>query len=512
MNIRLLKRAAVLILTIILCVSMVPVSAEKKAAETATETAAVAGTTYYISQSEGDDSNDGLSEETPWKSFKHLPDLQLKGGDKVLLKCGDRWVGEYFRLNSPTGTSEDNMVLLSSYGKGEKPKIALFEDKVEKYAGTPLMEVVNAEYFEVKGLDIGHCGVGLNFYYDGVVNKKCVKVTECHFHDMYGFNQVNRAGITKFPHATALAVNGKAKRPGEERPALKGFYIDKCTTYDVGALYTYSSSENFADFVLHGMYITDCEMINNGLYGVSLCGFRYGYMDNCRILDCGSRPAGHGSMAIMHTAKDFTVMNCEIAYQQRLDDNPDGGGIDFEWKCYDSEYINNYIHDNSGVGVMFYASGQPSTANPENRRIRFLYNVFENNNRNVMRPGGAELIAYPTYALADSIIYNNKYMESRNMFAMYMQPGVRVAGNEAYPVEQQGKVWPILDFDVVRDYVINGTPIPAEELLTDTSALSFWEANISYIFGGIGALILVVIAGIIVSAILRKRRGKKNEI
>ena len=511
MNIRLLKKASLLIAILLLLVSMVPVYAANDDAETI-KTSASGGTTYYISQSEGDDSNDGLSEETPWKSFKNLPDLKLKGGDKLLLKCGDRWVGEYFRLNSPTGTSEDNMVLLSSYGKGEKPKIALFEDKVEKYAGTPLMEVVNAEYFEVKGLDIGHCGVGLNFYYDGEVEKKCVKVSECHFHDMYGFFQVDRAGITKFPHTTALAVNGRAKKPGESRPFLIGFYIDRCTTYDVGALYTYSSSENTSAHVIHGMYVTNCDMRNNSLYGIALCSVRYGYMDNCRILDCGSRPAPHGSMGIMHTAKDFTVMNCEIGYQQRQDENPDGGGIDFEWCCYDSEYINNYIHDNSGVGVMFYASGQPSSANPENRRIRFLYNVFENNNQNVKQPGGAELVAVPAYALADSIIYNNMYMESRNMFTMYMQPGVKVEGNQSYPVEERGKVWPLLDFDVVRDYVINGTPIPAEELLTETATLSFWEANASYLFGGLGALVLVIIAGIIVSAILRARKGKKNEV
>ncbi|MBR4073076.1 MAG: right-handed parallel beta-helix repeat-containing protein, partial [Clostridia bacterium] len=418
MKVKLIRKAAVIITLLVFCLSLLPVSAVKEPKNTDSKAAEVKGTTYYISNSEGNDINDGLSEDTPWKSFKHLEKLQLKGGDKLLLKCGDRWVGEHFNLTAPTGESESNMVLISSYGKGDKPKIALYEDKVPKYSNIPLMKIINAEYLEIKGLDIGHCGIGLNLYYDLVENKKCVKITECHFHDIYGFHQVD-SNTTEFPHAMGIAVNGRVKMPGTADPLLKGLYIDKCTTYDVGALYSYSSTMNHAtNNTIHGLYITNTDMVNNGIYGVALCGMRYGYMDNCRIIDCGSRPAPHGSMAIMQSAKDYTVMNCEIAYQQRHEQNPDGGGIDFEHMSYDNDYINNYIHDNSGVGVMFYTSGGDQTH--ENRRIRFLYNVFENNNCNVSNVGGAELICIPAYALNEGLIYNNKYMESRNDFTMYM--------------------------------------------------------------------------------------------
>lgn len=462
------------------------------------------GVTYYISSSTGDDSNDGLSEETAWKSFAKLPDLRLKGGDNVLLKCGDRWVGEYFVLNEPTGTGEDNMVTISSYGKGEKPKVALYDKEVQPYSGTPLIKLVNAEYTKIDGLDIGHCGVGINLNYQLTSNKKCIKILNCDFHDIYGFHQLDTGGITEFPHALCIATSGVAKIPGDTDPALRGLYIDNCTTYDAGSLYSYASYKNGAGFPVYGFYVTNCKMENNGLYGIAICGVRYGYMDNCKIINNGSRMAPHGSMGIMQTGKDFTVMNCEIAFQQRHGTNPDGGGIDFEQGAYDIDYINNYIHDNSGVGVMFYTSG--GGIENANGRVRFLYNVFENNNQNVYKPGGAELISVPAFALTDGTIANNYFMKSRNMFTTYISKVVNIANNTEYPISDQGKVWPLLDFDVVRDYVINGTPIPA-----NVEEKSFFEENMYYLLGAAGMLLISAITVLVVTVVykIRRRRAKK---
>ncbi|MBR4072417.1 MAG: hypothetical protein IKK24_00625, partial [Clostridia bacterium] len=94
----------------------------------------------------------------------------------------------------------------------------------------------------------------------------------------------------------------------------------------------------------------------------------------------------------------------------------------------------------------------------------------------------------------------------------YMLQTVKVLGNESYTAEKQGKVWPLLDFDVVRDYVINGTPIPGADLLTKEVQTSFWEENFSLLLGAVGALVLVTLAGIVVSVIFKIRRGKKNEV
>lgn len=75
------------------------------------------GTAYYISSSEGDDENDGLSPETPFCTLErpNWDDDLLKPGDIVYLKRGDVWQGEC--LDTLEG------VTYSAYGEGPKPVI-----------------------------------------------------------------------------------------------------------------------------------------------------------------------------------------------------------------------------------------------------------------------------------------------------------------------------------------------------------------------------------------------------
>ena len=78
------------------------------------------GNTYYISN-EGDDSNDGLSEATPWKTISKINEAfandnnggWIAPGDKVLFRRGDVFYGNLHVNRSGT---EDALIEISSYG------------------------------------------------------------------------------------------------------------------------------------------------------------------------------------------------------------------------------------------------------------------------------------------------------------------------------------------------------------------------------------------------------------
>ncbi|MCK5851798.1 hypothetical protein KAH27_02105 [bacterium] len=72
----------------------------------------------YISNSEGNDSNDGLSEFTPWKTLDKLNNVEIYPGDRFFFMRGDEWRGEIIRENL------DN-VSFSDYGEeyDDKPVI-----------------------------------------------------------------------------------------------------------------------------------------------------------------------------------------------------------------------------------------------------------------------------------------------------------------------------------------------------------------------------------------------------
>lgn len=73
---------------------------------------AVSGTSYYVSNT-GDDSNDGRSTKTPWKSLDRVSCASLSAGDCVRFNRGDIFRGV---LTAKPG------VTYCAYGTGEKPR------------------------------------------------------------------------------------------------------------------------------------------------------------------------------------------------------------------------------------------------------------------------------------------------------------------------------------------------------------------------------------------------------
>ncbi len=78
-----------------------------------TDELSVSGNKYYISES-GDDTADGLSPQTPWKTLQKVSDFSFSEGDGVYFKRGDCWRGNIILQSGVT---------YQAYGQGEKPKI-----------------------------------------------------------------------------------------------------------------------------------------------------------------------------------------------------------------------------------------------------------------------------------------------------------------------------------------------------------------------------------------------------
>jgi len=85
----------------------------KKSILEAKDELTVAGKCYYVSEN-GDDSNDGLSMETPKKTIAGVNALELCPGDGVFFKRGDIFRGE---LQGKAG------VTYAAYGEGIKPRL-----------------------------------------------------------------------------------------------------------------------------------------------------------------------------------------------------------------------------------------------------------------------------------------------------------------------------------------------------------------------------------------------------
>ncbi|MFZ6028739.1 MAG: hypothetical protein ACOYYS_13570 [Chloroflexota bacterium] len=87
-------------------------------------TATPQAATYYVSSSDGKDSNDGLSEGKPFQTIARVNALDLQPGDRVRFRCGDTWRAEQLVVSKPG--SESAPITFGSYPAGctEKPVLS----------------------------------------------------------------------------------------------------------------------------------------------------------------------------------------------------------------------------------------------------------------------------------------------------------------------------------------------------------------------------------------------------
>lgn len=81
------------------------------------------GTTYYVAAS-GNDSNNGTSISTPWKTLTKVNATWYSVGDVILFNCGDEFYG-YLNLKN-NGGSSGSPIKYGAYGTGSKPIITGF--------------------------------------------------------------------------------------------------------------------------------------------------------------------------------------------------------------------------------------------------------------------------------------------------------------------------------------------------------------------------------------------------
>jgi uncharacterized repeat protein (TIGR01451 family) len=86
-------------------------------------TVSSAGAIYYVSSSGGNDSNNGLSPDTAFKTIAKVNGLALQPGDQVLFKCGDTWRAEMLIVSKSGAASSP--ITFSSYPAvcADKPRL-----------------------------------------------------------------------------------------------------------------------------------------------------------------------------------------------------------------------------------------------------------------------------------------------------------------------------------------------------------------------------------------------------
>lgn len=107
---------------------------------------------FYISSSQGNDLNNGLSTQSPFQSIEKLNSMQFSAGDTIYFKSGDCWEGMFWLKGSG---SLSQPIVIDTYGGNIKPIINGFG-----YQASIL--IFNDQHIHINGLELYNSSYHLN--------------------------------------------------------------------------------------------------------------------------------------------------------------------------------------------------------------------------------------------------------------------------------------------------------------------------------------------------------------
>lgn len=425
-------------------------------------------TTYYVSASQGNDTNSGTSETTPWKTITKVNNMTFQPGDKILFKKNDIWVGEALSIIS-SGTSS-NRIVFTAYGTGAKPIITLREE----LPGWNRPENWTSQGSNRWSFNIGSDAFPImRMWFDGSEFAGAVSLNGDNFDNLsglpttYGVNSTHRFFHGKWENPAKLYVYGTVnpalyyssieypgkirnfKEPTYQTITLTGDYVilDELDVrggmyspimirggdYDIVRNCNVGQSSNFA-----GIYITanGSDYSNNNIihgnwletgktwkqnfynaatpYGVVMgTGAEYNEIYDNHIINFEmgifivSLNTGSAKYNIIHD-NEITAPN--LAYSKGMQI---GSYIDANDGYVNTEIYNNYIHDVRANGIQINSYGNKVYFN-------IFYNIMfsQNEHADKLNSGfGIQLTdgEYGVGAPKDNFIFNNTFFNCKEV-------------------------------------------------------------------------------------------------
>lgn len=345
-------------------------------------------TTYYVSSSTGNDSNNGTSTSSPWQTLDKTKLFNFSPGDQILLKKGDIW-HEPLKVYSSGNVFQ--RITFSSYGSGNMPIVSVIishnslnwtslGNNIWSTADVPYdpkrllkdgVELLDAAQDRIQELGTNIPDL-VEWHYDD----------DTHILKMYSSDSPENHDI-KFSSETCALSIADEHNLNIQNIEFKGGYsicaaLSSCTNLNITDC-IFGENANFG--VRMGVYkengvsfgLSDNIVINNCLidskyifdysqagadYGTSNRGPREGVLFrgtiNCELKNSTVKNYCHANVNIFAPATEpggtqldeRVVRNCKI-YNNTIT-SPDiayGGRIAIDGFCYDNEIYNNLFID-----------------------------------------------------------------------------------------------------------------------------------------------------------------------
>jgi len=337
-----------------------------------------APTTYYVSQSDGDDHHEGQtatpdSAHGPWKTLAKASSVTYQPGDQLLLKCGDTW-NENLTLRGD-GTV-DNPITVASYGTGERP---LIRGSNENYSACLIID--KASHYCIRDLEMRCAQHAIRIVADSraTATPTGYRIENCLMRDIVGPKFPDLTNKDVYTHnglrdlGWAIFVDGF----GSPQPVcLKGLTVRNCVGLRTQAFFIQMGAVTQEDIVFDGNTVAHSSF--NSVYQAGAKNFDITNSVFVYSYPWEYHPNGATQVIAGGLTGDTTVRNevtnNEFGWAGDYPGCPDGCAYDFEGPTSGVTFQHNFIHDTFGESVLFMP-------NCMHKDLLFDGNIFWNNVR-----------------------------------------------------------------------------------------------------------------------------------
>lgn len=287
------------------------------------------GTTYYVSSSDGDDADSGLTQELAKASLSWVNSVTFTAGDSILFKRGDTFRGSIYQTENGSAGS---YIVYGAYGTGAKPKILGSKD----LSATGDWEVHSGNVWKTTAI--------LGTLQDDISNLIFNNEASCGYKKRT-IDSLNAQGKFFYNTADNLLYLYSASNPGTFYTHIEAaghydiyqaiFYFINCSYIKVENLdFRYSSADGVEGRDVNGFIVEHCDVsyiggewfleapdlrrVGNGIQlsvNVSNAIVRYNKVSQC--YDAGISPQAWVDGSVMENISMYNniVTNCWYSYE-----------------------------------------------------------------------------------------------------------------------------------------------------------------------------------------------------
>lgn len=308
--------------------------------------------TYYVDSVYGNDSNDGVSRQTAFRTIERVNQLVLTGGDSVLFKADGTYAGNLH----PRRQRDGAMVRFGRYGVGEKPRITA--------AGGGAMELVDFDCVEVEDLFFTNPDGVFGVY---IVNMGGGALQHIHIRNCAIHHVNDNRSTFGYESGGIICGSFSENEPGwfedlllEDNDIrdvcrtgilLSGFWANRPTKLWGKNEYV-SDTENW--WPSKGVVVRSNYIERTGGDGIVLIGTDHAVMEWNRVFHVMTNPVPPCANAGIwpQSSNDCLIQYNEVGYCHKPDQCSDAQGIDVDLSCRNTVIQYNYTHDNEGGALL----------------------------------------------------------------------------------------------------------------------------------------------------------------